>query len=817
MGQGNKFGQPRIRTATGSEHPFTTLVVPDGSLLLRAAKEAHLELETDLILIYAAEYADFATAHAAASGKTLVVSASMAITTNTTIGATTRLKFENTGKISVASGVVLTIPHGNIDALLTSQIFVASNTNTGAAGTGKVEFTGELPREMSWLWWGGAGDGVTDNLPAADALIAAITTSVSGANPLYYRKGTDIVIPAPAVDYRFSNTWNIYRPVKIRGAGGGMNTSSALSTILQFTIPCTGIKFHRYNTFPGVDGTQSDSASLESLAVYGTYAGDTGTADMSGLTVTRLTGPDYNVDFNSHHVITVHGYNYVVKTLVGANSLTVEKPRPLAQCTNGSPTVTDGLGTINGTAWPAGDWDGQVIKIDGVSYTISSHTSNTITLTTNFTGATGTYQAQIQSVKSLTGVATTLNKFHGVDSYSNVQMKDVTARGFSGNGFNIDTSTIPSAAPGATDINANNSALYRLSAGANKGHGILTRGLNSNNITITNFDGTSNNGAGAMEVSFLGNVWVGLHTSFNTFASFFSNADLCAYTLLGMYSEGGQPTSVGSQYGVAVGGDWGANWAEPWEGYYAATRVNSGYANYMQLTPGQIIRVKGDNDGTNPLVSTATMLGEVTAFSTFFGIGAGDDTPSSTGTWSPTIPGHAYRMSYGTGWYVWAYDDPNLGDTTKQLIAFSGSAASAGAKKLKLPNGVHFIGNNEDLGFIRSAANTLKITDGSSGRGKLDALSLELNGGTPVTGFISATATLDFDLTAVVSQDLTIALTGAALGDSVMLGVPHASVSADITFFAWVSAADVVSVRAMRGAGTPDPASGTFKATIIKS
>lgn len=85
-----------------------------------------------------------------------------------------------------------------------------------------------------------------------------------------------------------------------------------------------------------------------------------------------------------------------------------------------------------------------------------------------------------------------------------------------------------------------------------------------------------------------------------------------------------------------------------------------------------------------------------------------------------------------------------------------------------------------------------------------------------IVGIISATASLNFDLTAVVSQDLTIALTGAAVGDVVIPGIPAGSVTADTQFMMWVSAADVVTVRASRLAGTPDPASGTFRATIIK-
>ncbi|MGN6416124.1 MAG: hypothetical protein ACTHMC_01440 [Pseudobacter sp.] len=83
---------------------------------------------------------------------------------------------------------------------------------------------------------------------------------------------------------------------------------------------------------------------------------------------------------------------------------------------------------------------------------------------------------------------------------------------------------------------------------------------------------------------------------------------------------------------------------------------------------------------------------------------------------------------------------------------------------------------------------------------------------------ISNTGTLDFDLTSVNSQDLTITVTGATVGDVVAIGVPNGSVATDVTFFAWVSATNTVSVRASRvgGGAAVDPASGTFKVTVFK-
>jgi hypothetical protein len=91
--------------------------------------------------------------------------------------------------------------------------------------------------------------------------------------------------------------------------------------------------------------------------------------------------------------------------------------------------------------------------------------------------------------------------------------------------------------------------------------------------------------------------------------------------------------------------------------------------------------------------------------------------------------------------------------------------------------------------------------------------------GSAITRVISATATLDFANTLEGSKsDLNIALVGAALGDTVAIGVPNASTVANGCFTAWVSATDTVTVRFTNNslATSYDPASGTFRATVIK-
>lgn len=84
---------------------------------------------------------------------------------------------------------------------------------------------------------------------------------------------------------------------------------------------------------------------------------------------------------------------------------------------------------------------------------------------------------------------------------------------------------------------------------------------------------------------------------------------------------------------------------------------------------------------------------------------------------------------------------------------------------------------------------------------------------------LTATATLDFGSTAAGSEsDLTITITGATLNDVVSIGVPNGSVTITGCYTAWVSATDTITIRFSNyGALTArDPASGTFRASIIK-
>jgi hypothetical protein len=81
-------------------------------------------------------------------------------------------------------------------------------------------------------------------------------------------------------------------------------------------------------------------------------------------------------------------------------------------------------------------------------------------------------------------------------------------------------------------------------------------------------------------------------------------------------------------------------------------------------------------------------------------------------------------------------------------------------------------------------------------------------------GRLTATASLDFPSIAAGAQaDLTISLSGVVVGDSISLG-PPAAPAAGLMFYAFVSAANTVTVRAANISAAPvDAAAATFRVT----
>lgn len=89
--------------------------------------------------------------------------------------------------------------------------------------------------------------------------------------------------------------------------------------------------------------------------------------------------------------------------------------------------------------------------------------------------------------------------------------------------------------------------------------------------------------------------------------------------------------------------------------------------------------------------------------------------------------------------------------------------------------------------------------------------------GLTISTVLGASAALDFaSIAAGASADLTITVTGAAVNNVVSLGLPAAP-AAGLVFFAFVSATNTVTIRAMNITAAPvDAVSATYSVVVTQ-
>jgi hypothetical protein len=100
----------------------------------------------------------------------------------------------------------------------------------------------------------------------------------------------------------------------------------------------------------------------------------------------------------------------------------------------------------------------------------------------------------------------------------------------------------------------------------------------------------------------------------------------------------------------------------------------------------------------------------------------------------------------------------------------------------------------------------------------VQAPSVNINAGTDIIGHLSATGSVDFASMAAGGTDTkTLTVTGAATGDTVVLGPPANTDTAGMTWSAYVSVSNTVTIRVHNeSGGVLDPASATWRADVWK-
>jgi hypothetical protein len=161
------------------------------------------------------------------------------------------------------------------------------------------------------------------------------------------------------------------------------------------------------------------------------------------------------------------------------------------------------------------------------------------------------------------------------------------------------------------------------------------------------------------------------------------------------------------------------------------------------------------------------------------------------------------------------------------MIGFSavGGTSNILGLGLRLQDGYKYVANyfGTDKMVLQLSTGTLSLSSltgtGSqllyaNASGEITRSSIDLSSVTP----IKVSATLNFPSTpAHSSSDVTVTVTGAAVGDVVTVAPGLAAISTGSCFTAWVSAANTVTVRYNHyGSGSSDPASATFNVIVTK-
>lgn len=241
----------------------------------------------------------------------------------------------------------------------------------------------------------------------------------------------------------------------------------------------------------------------------------------------------------------------------------------------------------------------------------------------------------------------------------------------------------------------------------------------------------------------------------------------------------------------------------------AASTFLASSAGIQYYNGGALITSTGANTSTN---GTFTLRSQRSNGSNAIDVLSSDT--SGNATFASRVIASAATVG-ATGYFDWTGQSV-MRSPTDGTIKISNAAETDFTRLI--------LGTNNSSGVAikkNSTAINFRLADDSAdaaitaGAGTFSG-AVTVGSGTAITKVLSATATLDFASTGSGAvDDKTITVTGAAVGDTVAIGVPNGSVTATSEFSAWVSATNTVTVRFSPKA-TEDPASGTFRATVVQ-
>lgn len=254
----------------------------------------------------------------------------------------------------------------------------------------------------------------------------------------------------------------------------------------------------------------------------------------------------------------------------------------------------------------------------------------------------------------------------------------------------------------------------------------------------------------------------------------------------------------------------------------------TGGAGNMTITSGtgnsRTLTLRTTTSGGTATTALTLNVDQSAQFANVIGIGAAVNTAYGINITAPNNNTEAFMLAQSAN----AARTLSIGFAGMTLNGTFRISTNGGDLELTGGNGgaaVQFITGGAYRWSVNSSGHLLAATDnsydiGASGATRPRSIyigtSLIISGGAAITKHNSASATLDFGSTlGLATADLTVTVTGAALGDTVCIGVPNGSIVTNSTFFGWVSAADTITIR-FAPLVTGDPASGTFRADYWK-
>lgn len=228
-----------------------------------------------------------------------------------------------------------------------------------------------------------------------------------------------------------------------------------------------------------------------------------------------------------------------------------------------------------------------------------------------------------------------------------------------------------------------------------------------------------------------------------------------------------------------------------------AVSIKSGGVTTTEIADGTI--VDADVSSSAAITSTKVSLADGTIL-----VGNGSSQAAAVSMSGDVTIDNAGATTIGTG----KVTSGKILDATITTTDISNSAGITDAQV------------NGDLTISGGTVNNTPVGATTRSTGAFTSLTVGSGStGNSISRILTGSAALNFASTGALpgcSADLTIAVTNAALGNPVFLGVPNGSVGTASQFTAWVSAADTVAVRHCSTTVLVDPASGTFNVVVFQ-